>query len=156
MTAQVVLPGPVTRVPALAVDVAALERDLSAEVDGEVRFDAGSRGAYSTDAPNHRQVPIGVVVPRTVEAAVAAVAVCREHRRRGRRTELHRQEHRAGEHPEAAADRGQEPARGVNRVDGMRPPVSRWPSTGRARRRSPRFECGRSAPARRGRVRRGP
>jgi FAD/FMN-containing dehydrogenase/Fe-S oxidoreductase len=48
-------------------------------VDGEVRFDAGSRGAYSTDASNFRQVPIGVVVPRTVEAAVEAVAVCREH-----------------------------------------------------------------------------
>src|SRR5690606_7966698 len=29
---------------------------------------------------NYRQVPIGVVVPRTVEAAAAAVAVCREHR----------------------------------------------------------------------------
>ena len=46
---------------------------------GEVRFDAGSRGAYSTDASNYRQVPIGVVVPRTVGGAVAAVAVCREH-----------------------------------------------------------------------------
>ena len=56
-----------------------LERDLAAAVDGEVRFDAGTRGAYSTDASNFRQVPIGVVVPRTVEAAVAAVAVCREH-----------------------------------------------------------------------------
>ena len=39
----------------------------------------GSRGAYSTDASNYRQVPIGVVVPRTIEAGVAAVAVCREH-----------------------------------------------------------------------------
>jgi len=44
-----------------------------------VRFDAGSRGAYSTDASNFRQVPIGVVVPRSVEAAVEAVAVCREY-----------------------------------------------------------------------------
>ena len=56
-----------------------LERDLRGRVDGEVRFDAGSRGAYSTDASNFRQVPIGVVVPRTPEAAVEAVAVCREH-----------------------------------------------------------------------------
>ncbi|WP_422770456.1 FAD-binding and (Fe-S)-binding domain-containing protein [Plantactinospora sp. WMMC1484] len=61
------------------VDAAALERDLAAEVDGEVRFDAGSRGAYSTDSSNYRQVPIGVVLPRTVEAAVAAVRVCRRH-----------------------------------------------------------------------------
>ncbi len=52
---------------------------LRARVDGEVRFDAGSRAAYSTDASNYRQVPIGVVVPRTVEAAMEAVAVCREH-----------------------------------------------------------------------------
>src|ERR1700734_4201938 len=57
-----------------------LEADLRDRVDGEVRFDAGSRAAYSTDASNFRQVPIGVVVPRTPEAAVGAVAVCREHR----------------------------------------------------------------------------
>ena len=56
-----------------------LERDLRGRVDGEVRFDAGTRGAYSTDASNFRQVPIGVVLPRTPEAAVEAVAVCREY-----------------------------------------------------------------------------
>jgi len=52
---------------------------LRERVDGEVRFDEGSRAAYSTDASNFRQVPIGVVVPRTIDAAVEAVAVCREH-----------------------------------------------------------------------------
>ncbi|HZC72868.1 MAG TPA: FAD-binding and (Fe-S)-binding domain-containing protein [Jatrophihabitans sp.] len=57
----------------------ALERDLRAAVDGEVRFDAGSRGAYATDASNFRQVPIGVVVPRSTEGAVAAVRICHEH-----------------------------------------------------------------------------
>jgi FAD/FMN-containing dehydrogenase/Fe-S oxidoreductase len=56
-----------------------LERDLADRVDGEVRFDAGSRAAYSTDSSNFRQVPLGVVLPRTVDAAAAAVAVCREH-----------------------------------------------------------------------------
>jgi FAD/FMN-containing dehydrogenase/Fe-S oxidoreductase len=60
-------------------DVRQLERDLAATVDGEVRFDAGTRGAYSTDGSNFRQVPIGVVLPRTVDAAVAAVAACRAH-----------------------------------------------------------------------------
>jgi FAD/FMN-containing dehydrogenase/Fe-S oxidoreductase len=75
------LPTPLRRPPdhPVGVDPAALEADLAARVDGEVRFDAGSRGAYSTDASNFRQIPIGVVVPRTVEAAVAAVAVCHEH-----------------------------------------------------------------------------
>ncbi|HET6562684.1 MAG TPA: FAD-binding and (Fe-S)-binding domain-containing protein [Marmoricola sp.] len=57
-----------------------LRRGLAEKVDGEVRFDAGSRAAYSTDASNYRQVPIGVVVPRSTDAAVAALDVCREHR----------------------------------------------------------------------------
>jgi FAD/FMN-containing dehydrogenase len=61
------------------VNARVLEEDLRARVDGEVRFDAGSRAAYSTDGSNFRQVPIGVVVPRSVEAGAAAVAVCREH-----------------------------------------------------------------------------
>jgi FAD/FMN-containing dehydrogenase/Fe-S oxidoreductase len=59
-----------------ADDVAGLAAALSEEVDAEVRFDAGSRGAYSTDGSNYRQVPIGVVVPRTVEAGARAVRVC--------------------------------------------------------------------------------
>ena len=37
------------------------------------------RGAYSTDGSNFRQVPIAVVVPRTVDAGAEAIAVCREH-----------------------------------------------------------------------------
>ncbi|MFI0241120.1 FAD-binding and (Fe-S)-binding domain-containing protein [Streptomyces sp. NPDC016845] len=65
-----------TSVPAPAVDVPTLEAALRDEVDGEVRFDAGSRGAYVTDGSNYRQVPIGVVVPRTVEAGARAVQVC--------------------------------------------------------------------------------
>ncbi|MDX3116714.1 FAD-binding and (Fe-S)-binding domain-containing protein [Streptomyces scabiei] len=57
-------------------DVPRLEGALREAVDGEVRFDAGSRGAYATDGSNYRQVPIGVVVPRTVEAGAQAVRVC--------------------------------------------------------------------------------
>jgi len=63
----------------LEPDIGQLERDLADRVDGEVRFDAGSRGAYSTDSSNFRQVPLGVVLPRTVDAGAEAVAVCREH-----------------------------------------------------------------------------
>ncbi|GGV46576.1 dimethylmenaquinone methyltransferase [Streptomyces griseoflavus] len=75
------LPLPVVRPTQAPADVSAraLERDLRERVDGEVRFDAGTRAAYSTDGSNYRQVPIGVLLPRTVEAAVEAVAVCREH-----------------------------------------------------------------------------
>ncbi|MCZ9346005.1 hypothetical protein NGM37_50620, partial [Streptomyces sp. TRM76130] len=63
------LPLPVARRPRTKIDGDALEAELRARVDGEVRFDAGTRAAYSTDASNYRQLPIGVVLPRTVEAA---------------------------------------------------------------------------------------
>ncbi|HXZ91657.1 MAG TPA: FAD-binding and (Fe-S)-binding domain-containing protein [Burkholderiales bacterium] len=56
-----------------------LAADLARAVSGEVRFDAGARAAYSADASNYRQVPIGVVLPRSVEDVVAAMAVCRAH-----------------------------------------------------------------------------
>ena len=57
----------------------ALRRDLAERVDGEVRFDSGSRATYSTDASNYRQVPVGVVIPKTVEALAETVAVCHRH-----------------------------------------------------------------------------
>src|SRR5690348_12350207 len=57
----------------------ALERHLRRHLAGEVRFDAGSRALYATDASNYRQVPIGVVIPRSVDDIIATVAVCREH-----------------------------------------------------------------------------
>ena len=77
---RVSLPDPVVRrARPPQVDARELERALRERVGGEVRFDAGSRGAYSTDASNYRQVPIGVVVPHGVEDAAAAIAVCREH-----------------------------------------------------------------------------
>lgn len=61
------------------LESASLEADLRARVRGEVRFDGGSRAAYSTDASNFRQVPIAVVVPHTIEAGADAIAVCRQH-----------------------------------------------------------------------------
>ena len=42
-------------------------RDLKRAIAGEVRFDDGSRALYSTDGSNYRQVPIGVVIPRSIE-----------------------------------------------------------------------------------------
>lgn len=46
------LPRPVVRRSQAPTDVSTLERDLRARVDGEVRFDAGTRAAYSTDGSN--------------------------------------------------------------------------------------------------------
>jgi len=66
--------------PAHDVDLSALAADLrAADVEAEIRFDAGSRAAYSTDASNYRMVPLGVVVPRSVEAVPAIIEVCRRH-----------------------------------------------------------------------------
>ena len=56
-----------------------LGRALAAHVDGEIGFDKGTRALYATDASNYREVPIGVVTPRTIDALIAAVALCREH-----------------------------------------------------------------------------
>ncbi|MGV9247705.1 FAD-binding and (Fe-S)-binding domain-containing protein [Streptomyces sp. NPDC003710] len=61
---------------ASAVDVAGLEAALRESVDAEIRFDAGSRGAYVTDGSNYRQVPLAVVVPRSVEAGAQVVEAC--------------------------------------------------------------------------------
>jgi FAD/FMN-containing dehydrogenase/Fe-S oxidoreductase len=60
------------------VDAARLAAELRRRVRGGVRFDAGSRALYATDPSNYRQVPNGVVVPRTMDDVVATVAVCRE------------------------------------------------------------------------------
>jgi FAD/FMN-containing dehydrogenase/Fe-S oxidoreductase len=55
-----------------------LARRLQKEVDGEVLFDAASRGRYSTDASIYQVEPIGVVVPRSAEGARAAIAIAAE------------------------------------------------------------------------------
>src|SRR5216110_2596601 len=59
--------------------VRALAEDLRETIEGEVRFDPGTRAIYSTDASNYRQLPIGVVVPRSIDDVVAAVEVSRTH-----------------------------------------------------------------------------
>ena len=56
-----------------------LEGALRHAVEGEVRFDAGSRALYATDLSIYRHVPIGVVIPRHVEDVIETVAVCRRH-----------------------------------------------------------------------------
>src|SRR5260221_12408112 len=60
-------------------EIQLLEAALRRSVSGEVRFDSGARAAYASDASNYRQVPIAVVLPRSSEDIVAAVAACREH-----------------------------------------------------------------------------
>ena len=55
-----------------------LAAELEKRIEGEVRFDDGSRALYATDASNYRQVPIGVVVPKTIDDVIATVEQCRQ------------------------------------------------------------------------------
>jgi len=68
---------PVRVVAAKAGD-SVLAARLRREIDGEVLFDAGSRGRYSTDASIYQIEPIGVVVPRSAEAVRATLAIAAE------------------------------------------------------------------------------
>src|ERR1700730_12442036 len=64
---------------ASVVDTPALAEALRRHVRGEVRFDSSSRALYATDGSNYRQVPIGVVLPRDTDDAIAAVSLAREY-----------------------------------------------------------------------------
>ena len=55
----------------------ALGDALAKSLEGEVRFDNGSRALYATDASNYRQVPIGVVVPRNIHDVIMTFELCR-------------------------------------------------------------------------------
>ncbi|HLJ80240.1 MAG TPA: FAD-linked oxidase C-terminal domain-containing protein, partial [Ktedonobacterales bacterium] len=59
-----------------ASEALALAAELRAHIQGEVRFGSGDRALYATDASNYRQVPIGVVLPRSVEDVIQTVATC--------------------------------------------------------------------------------
>jgi len=54
-----------------------LERRLKAEVSGGVDFGRFTRGRYATDASHYQIMPLGVVVPRTMEEAEWAIGICR-------------------------------------------------------------------------------
>ncbi|MGR6035210.1 MAG: FAD-binding and (Fe-S)-binding domain-containing protein [Candidatus Nitrosoglobus sp.] len=62
-----------------SLDAAALAAELTDEIQGEVRFDDGSRALYATDGSNYRQVPIGVVIPKSVDDIIKTVTACRKH-----------------------------------------------------------------------------
>jgi FAD/FMN-containing dehydrogenase/Fe-S oxidoreductase len=54
-----------------------LESLLKKNLRGEVLFDLGSRALYASDGSNYRQLPIGVIYPRTADDVEAALAACR-------------------------------------------------------------------------------
>jgi FAD/FMN-containing dehydrogenase/Fe-S oxidoreductase len=55
-----------------------LQDRLAREITGEVLFDSFSRGRYATDASFYQIMPAGVVVPRTLDEALRALAIVRD------------------------------------------------------------------------------
>src|SRR3984885_11160254 len=55
-----------------------LEDRLTREMTGEVFFDRFNRGRYATDASFYQIMPLGVVLPRTIDEALRALAIARD------------------------------------------------------------------------------
>ena len=55
-----------------------LARRLRAETQGEVLFDAASRGRYATDASIYQIMPVGVLVPKSERDIVTALDIARD------------------------------------------------------------------------------
>src|SRR5438034_3510726 len=51
---------------------------LKREITGDVFFDAFNRGRYATDASFYQILPLGVVVPRTMDEALRALSIARD------------------------------------------------------------------------------
>ena len=66
-----------TRLPSNEVSET-LARRLRKETQGEVKFDAGSRGRYATDASIYQIMPVGVLVPSNEQDIAAAIDIARE------------------------------------------------------------------------------
>src|SRR3954447_10277509 len=61
------------------VDRTTLRKRLESELEGEVRFRAGDRALYATGGSNYRMIPIGVVIPKSIDDVLATIDACREH-----------------------------------------------------------------------------
>src|SRR6266576_3297324 len=55
-----------------------LQDRLARETSGQVLFDPFSRGRYATDASFYQIMPFGVVIPKTMDEALRALAICRD------------------------------------------------------------------------------
>src|SRR5581483_1603428 len=60
-------------------DAEELSNAIRRRTHAEVRFDAGSRALYASDLSMYRQVPVGVVIPRSYQDVIETVKLCREY-----------------------------------------------------------------------------
>src|SRR3954468_23534708 len=56
-----------------------IQRALRQNTKAEVRFNDGDRALYATDGSNYRFVPIGIVIPRSLDDVIATMAICSEY-----------------------------------------------------------------------------
>ena len=62
----------------MAKGATTLEDRLAREISGDVFFDSFNRGRYATDASFYQIMPAGVVVPKTMDEALRALAIARD------------------------------------------------------------------------------
>ncbi len=55
-----------------------IEQRLRTAISGDVFFDPFNRGRYATDASFYQIMPFGVVVPRSMDEALRALAIARD------------------------------------------------------------------------------
>src|SRR4051794_23384891 len=67
--------------PSDSADNSALAIRLRREISGDVLFDRFSLGRYATDASFYQIMPAGVVVPRSMDEALRALAIARDNGR---------------------------------------------------------------------------
>ncbi len=65
---------------AARLQAAELAADLRKHTQGEVLFDAASRGRYSTDASIYQIEPVGVLVPKTEDDVATALQIAAAHK----------------------------------------------------------------------------
>jgi FAD/FMN-containing dehydrogenase/Fe-S oxidoreductase len=56
-----------------------LRDELAAALGASVHFGAGHLAVYAADASNYRQVPLAVVIPRSIDELIKGIEVCRRH-----------------------------------------------------------------------------
>lgn len=54
-------------------------REMEQKIEGEVRLADGDRALYSTDSSNYRQIPLGVILPKSKNDIIETVRICRKH-----------------------------------------------------------------------------
>ncbi len=61
-------------------ELQALHQKLQAQIDGDTDFSAAGVALFTSDASNYRQVPLGVVFPRSADDIKTTIRLCKSHK----------------------------------------------------------------------------